>query len=67
MDIKQNFFSGSAKPAPVTMPVIQWVNDPNYRRAFGTWLYNNFDLLVAEHKRHGRFLTLAETEKILED
>jgi hypothetical protein len=62
MDIKPNFFSSTAKPAPVTMPVIQWVNDPKYRRDFGQWLYENFDTLISEYKTHGRFLSLQELQ-----
>jgi len=62
-----NFFSGNAKPAPVSMAMIQWVNDPAYRVKQGMWCYENFPDLVNEYKIHGRFLTLAETEKILED
>ena len=65
MDIRQNFFT-SAKPAP-TMPEIMFVNDAKYRASFGMWLYDNFFDLVSEYKTHGRFLTLDETEKILED
>ena len=64
LEVKPNFFS-TAKPAP-QMLEIAFCNDPKYRAAFGQWLYDNFDNLVAEQKKHGRFLTLAETEKILE-
>ena len=60
MDIKQNFFTGNAQPAPVSMSLIQWMNDPQYRVAAGTWMYENFDDLVAEYKQHKRFLSLAE-------
>jgi len=56
------FYKEAAKPAPVTMPVIQWVNDPQYRASFGLWLHKNFDSLVNEFKTHGRFLTLQEIE-----
>jgi len=63
MDIKANFFSKAATaPAPVTMPVIQFVNDPEYRRAFGTWLADNFNILAAEYKQYGRFLSLQEIQ-----
>lgn len=65
LEVKPNFFT-SAKPAP-SMPEIVFANDPKYRASFGRWCYDNFDSLVAEFKLHGRFLTLAETEKILED
>jgi hypothetical protein len=46
----------------VTMPVIQFMNDPKYRAAYGRWLYDNFDSLVAEYNTHGRFLSLQEIE-----
>ncbi len=59
-EIKENFFR--AKPEPVTMPLIQWVNDPKYRRDFGLWCHENFDSLVNEYKQYGRFLTLKEIE-----
>jgi len=63
MDILPNFFSKAATaPAPVTMPIIQFVNDPAYRRAFGTWLADNFEELAHEYKKHGRFLTLQELQ-----
>jgi len=63
VEIKPNFFANAAAaPAPVTMPVIQFVNDPAYRRAFGTWLADNFNELAAEYKAHGRFLTLQELQ-----
>ena len=65
LDFKPNFFSAS-KPAQ-QMLSIAFCNDPKYRAAFGQWLYDNFSDLVNEYKIHGRFLTLAETEKILED
>ena len=52
----------ATKAPPVTMPVIQWVNDPQYRVSFGQWLAENFDSLVSEYKTHGRFLTLQEIE-----
>ena len=50
----------STKAPPVTMPVIQRVNDPQYRISFGQWLAANFDSLVSEYKTHGRFLSLKE-------
>ena len=59
-EIKENFFR--AKPVAVSMPLILWMNDSAYRRDYGRWLYENFNLLVAEFKKHGRFLTLKETE-----
>ena len=59
-DIVQNFFKPTTK---VTMPVIQYLNDPEYRRDFGLWLAENFDELAAEYKANGRFLSLAELNK----
>ena len=56
------FYKPVEKPRQVTMPVIQWVNDPQYRVSFGQWLAANFDSLVSEYKTHGRFLTLQEIE-----
>lgn len=62
-NIVENFYKpAAAKPAPVTMPLIQWMNDPGYRRDYGMWLHQNFDLLANEYKIHGRFLTLRETQ-----
>ena len=55
LDFKPNFFT-TAKPAP-TMPEIQFCNDPKFRRDFGIWLYERFNSLTEEYKRHGRFLT----------
>jgi hypothetical protein len=69
IDFKPNFFAGSATPAAKTasaMLQISFVNDPKFRARVGAWLYENFDAFAAEYKRHGRFLTLAETEQILE-
>jgi hypothetical protein len=60
-EIKENFYKSAAKPV-VTLPVIQFLNDPEYRRDFGHWLYKNFDLLVDEYKTHGRFLTVKEID-----
>ena len=63
-DSKAPFFHKptAAKPAQVTMPLIQFMNDPKYRVAFGLWLYERFNGLTAEYKKHGRFLTLQEIE-----
>jgi len=66
MDIKPNFLVGSAVPKQ-EMLQIAFCNDAKLRASFGQWLYDNFSDLVNEYKIHGRFLTLAETEKILED
>jgi len=63
-EIKENFFR--AKPEPVTMPLIQWMNDPEYRRNYGMWLYERFNGLAREYKEHGRFLTLKEINSHLE-
>ena len=62
MDIKPNFFSKTSAAPAVSMPVIQFVNDPKYREDFGFWLYENFDELVAEYKKYGRFLSLSELQ-----
>ena len=52
----------ATKAPPVTMPVIQFVNDPQYRVGFGMWLYERFNGLSDEYKKYGRFLTLQEIE-----
>jgi len=62
LDLKQNFFT-SAAPAP-SMPEIMWANDPLYRREYGSWLYENYETLIAEYKRYGRFLSLSEVENL---
>ena len=59
-EIKPNFFTGNAQPAPVSLPLIQFMNDPRYRAGYGAWLYDNFDSLVDEYKYYGRFLRLSE-------
>lgn len=70
LDFKPNFFTGKAAPAPspgaTQMMQIAWSNDPIFRRSFGMWLYAEFDTLMAEHKQHGRFLSLQEIENPLE-
>ena len=66
MDIKPNFFMNAAKPAQVTLPVIQFMNDPQFRASYGKWLYDNFNELTAEYKVNGRFLTLQEINEPLD-
>jgi hypothetical protein len=65
IDFKPNFFS--SPPPETQMLQIAFSNDPQFRARFGQWCYDNFDVLVEEYKKHGRFLTLAETEQILEE
>ena len=65
LDFKPNFFTGGTK-AQVSMPMIQWVNDPQYRAGYGQWLYENFDELAREYKKHGRFLSLQEINEPLD-
>ena len=67
MDIVPNFFVGSGqaakpeKPRPkYEMLQIAFTNDPKLRASFGAWLYEQFDTLVAEYKKYGRFRTLQE-------
>ena len=67
MGVKPNFFSPSdaALPANVMLQ-IAFANDPKFRASFGSWLYDNFDLLVEEHNTYGRFLTQDELESPLD-
>jgi hypothetical protein len=60
IEYKPNFFSKQAASAPSLASQIAWANDPKFRAEFGGWLYDNFSDLVAEYKKHGRFLTLQE-------
>ena len=62
-EIKENFFK---KPEPVTMTLIQFLNDPEFRVGFGLWCHKHFDSLTSEFKTHGRFLTLKEINSHLE-
>lgn len=76
-DIKENFFASDdltmeevlklkpvkeKKPEPVTVDTIRLLNDDAFRRDFGMWLYERFNNLTAEYKKHGRFLTLQEIQ-----
>ena len=60
MDIRPNFFTKAATAPAPSMPQIMFANDAKYRAAFGGWLYENFDELAREYKKHGRFLSLHE-------
>ena len=69
LDLKQNFFIGSGRAAKtetpqVTMPLILWQNDPQFRHGFGRWLQDNFETLVQEYKQYGRFLSLKELDEL---
>lgn len=62
MDIKQNFFTGNTKPAPVSTALIMFQNDKNFRAGYARYLYDNFDVLVDEFQTYGRFLSQQELQ-----